>query len=41
VNGQLIFGSEFSALLLHPDVSRDVQPEALDYYLSFMCIPRR
>jgi asparagine synthase (glutamine-hydrolysing) len=39
VNGQLIFGSEFSALLLHPDVSRDVQPEALDYYLSFMCIP--
>ena len=39
VNGQLIFGSEFSALLLHPDVSREVQPEALDYYLSFMCIP--
>jgi len=39
INGQLIFGSEFSALLLHPDVSRDIQPEALDYYLSFMCIP--
>ena len=39
VNGDLIFGSEFSALLLHPDVSRDIQPEALDYYLSFMCIP--
>src|SRR6476660_7998982 len=39
VNGQLIFGSEFSALLLHPDISRDIQPEALDYYLSFMCIP--
>jgi len=39
VNAQLIFGSEFSALLLHPDVSRDIQPEALDYYLSFMCIP--
>ena len=39
VNGNLIFGSEFSALLLHPDVSRDIQPEALDYYLSFMCIP--
>ncbi len=39
VNGQLIFASEFSALLLHPDVSRDIQPEALDYYLSFMCIP--
>ncbi len=39
VSGQLIFGSEFSALLLHPDISRDIQPEALDYYLSFMCIP--
>ena len=39
VNGQLIFGSEFSALLIHPDVSRDINPEALDYYLAFMCIP--
>jgi asparagine synthase (glutamine-hydrolysing) len=39
VNNQFIFGSEFSALLLHPDISRDVEPEALDYYLSFMCIP--
>ena len=39
VKGGLIFGSEFSALLLHPDVSREIQPEALDYYLSFMCIP--
>ncbi len=39
VNGQFIFGSEFSALVLHPDISREVNPEALDYYLSFMCIP--
>jgi asparagine synthase (glutamine-hydrolysing) len=39
VNGQLIFGSEFSALLQHPDVSREIEPEALDYYLSYMCIP--
>ena len=39
VNGQLVFGSEFSALLLHPDVSRDINPEALDYYLSFMAVP--
>jgi asparagine synthase (glutamine-hydrolysing) len=39
VNGQLVFGSEFSALLLHPGISRDINAEALDYYLSFMCIP--
>lgn len=39
VNGQLIFGSEFSALLLHPDISREIQPEAIDYYLSFMAVP--
>lgn len=38
-NGQLIFGSEFSSLLSHPDVSRDVEPEAIDQYLSFMCVP--
>jgi asparagine synthase (glutamine-hydrolysing) len=39
VNGQLIFGSEFTALLLHPDVSKEVQPEAIHHYLSFMCVP--
>lgn len=39
VNGQLVFGSEFSALLAHPDVSRDIEPKALDHYLSFMCVP--
>ncbi len=39
VNGQLIFGSEFSALLLHPDISRDIDAEALHHYLSFMCVP--
>src|SRR4051812_22983232 len=39
VNNQLIFGSEFSALLQHPDISRDVAPEAIHYYLSFMCVP--
>jgi len=39
VNGQLIFGSEFSALLLHPDVSRDIDAAALHHYLSFMCVP--
>jgi len=39
VNGQLVFGSEFTALLEHPDVSRDVDYEALHHYLSFICVP--
>ncbi len=39
LKGEFVFGSEFSALLLHPDISRDVDPEALHYYLSFMCVP--
>jgi asparagine synthase (glutamine-hydrolysing) len=34
-----IFGSEFSALLTHPAVGREVDREALHYYLSFMCVP--
>ncbi|MDT4898887.1 MAG: hypothetical protein QOH25_3964 [Acidobacteriota bacterium] len=38
-NGQFIFGSEFSALLLHPDISREVEPEAIHAYLSFMYVP--
>ncbi|MDQ2921039.1 MAG: asparagine synthase (glutamine-hydrolyzing) [Acidobacteriota bacterium] len=39
VNGKLIFGSEFSALLLHPDIGRDIDTEAIHHYLSFMCVP--
>jgi asparagine synthase (glutamine-hydrolysing) len=39
VNGQLIFGSEFSALLLHPDIGRDIDTAAIHHYLSFMCVP--
>ena len=39
LNDQLVFSSEFSALLLHPEVSRDIDPKALDYYLSFKCVP--
>ena len=39
IEGDLVFGSEFSSLLLHPQISRDVNLEALDHYLSFMCIP--
>jgi asparagine synthase (glutamine-hydrolysing) len=38
-NGNLIFGSEFSALLMHPEISRDVDHEAIDSYLSYLCVP--
>ena len=38
-NGSIIFGSEFRALLAHPDVSREVEPRAIDNYLSFLCVP--
>jgi asparagine synthase (glutamine-hydrolysing) len=36
---QLMFASEFSALVLHPDVSRDVDYEAIHHYLSYICVP--
>jgi asparagine synthase (glutamine-hydrolysing) len=39
VNGQFVFGSEFSALLQHPDIGKDIDFEALNQYLSFMCVP--
>jgi asparagine synthase (glutamine-hydrolysing) len=39
LKNQLVFGSEFSALLQHPGISRDIAPEAIHYYLSFMCVP--
>ena len=39
LSGQLVFGSEFSALLQHPDISRDVDHDAIHQYLSFMCVP--
>jgi asparagine synthase (glutamine-hydrolysing) len=38
-NGDFIFGSEFRALLAHPEISRDVDPAAIDEYLSFLCVP--
>lgn len=38
-NGDLIFGSEFQALLKHPAVSRDVDYEALNDYMSYLCVP--
>jgi asparagine synthase (glutamine-hydrolysing) len=38
-NGDLIFGSEFQALLQHPAVSREVDYEAIHHYLSYLCVP--
>jgi asparagine synthase (glutamine-hydrolysing) len=38
-NGDLIFGSEFTAMLEHPDITRTVDLEAIDSYMSFLCIP--
>ncbi|MFZ1702575.1 MAG: asparagine synthase (glutamine-hydrolyzing) [Pyrinomonadaceae bacterium] len=38
-NGDLIFGSEFRAVLKHPSVSREVDNEAIDNYLSYLCVP--
>ena len=38
-NGDLIFGSEFTALLAHPDISREVDFEAIHHYLTFTYVP--
>ncbi len=38
-NGDLIFGSEFQAVLKHPSVNREVDREAIDDYLSYLCVP--
>jgi asparagine synthase (glutamine-hydrolysing) len=35
----LVFASEFQAILCHPDVSREVNEEAISHYLSFLCVP--
>jgi len=39
LNGELVFGSEFTALLAHRGISRDVDFEAIHHYLSFICVP--
>ena len=38
-DGSLVFGSEFQAILNHPDVSREVDLDAIDSYLAFLCVP--
>jgi asparagine synthase (glutamine-hydrolysing) len=38
-DGDLIFASEFTAMLEHPSIGRDVDIEAIDNYLSYLCVP--
>jgi len=38
-NGTMIFGSELKALREHPELSRDINIEALDAYLTFGYVP--
>jgi asparagine synthase (glutamine-hydrolysing) len=35
----LVFGSELKTILVHPDVKRALEPQALDLYLTFEYIP--
>jgi len=37
--GSLVFGSELKSLLEHPEVGREVDPAALDAYLTFGYVP--
>jgi len=37
--GRLWFASEFQALLADPEISRDIDYQALDEYMSFMSVP--
>ncbi|MFL6275141.1 MAG: asparagine synthase (glutamine-hydrolyzing) [Blastocatellia bacterium] len=39
IGSELVFASEFQALLCHPRVSREINPEAISDYLSFLCVP--
>ncbi len=39
VGGRLLFASEIKALLAHPEVTRDLDPIALDHYLTFSNVP--
>ncbi len=38
-NGDLIFGSEFRAVLEHPAVTREVDHVSIDDYLAYLCVP--
>ncbi|MEM8984014.1 MAG: XrtA/PEP-CTERM system amidotransferase [Pseudomonadota bacterium] len=38
-NRTIVFGSELKALMRHPDVSRDIDPQAVEDYFTFGYIP--
>ncbi len=38
-NGDFVFGSELKSLLEHPEIRREIEPEALDAYLTFGYVP--
>jgi asparagine synthase (glutamine-hydrolysing) len=38
-HGTLVFGSELKSLLEHPEVGREIDPQALDAYLTFGYVP--
>jgi len=37
--GRLVFASELKALVVHPEISREIAPLALDEYLTFQYVP--
>lgn len=39
IGREIVFASEFQAMLRHPAVSREVNEEAISHYLSFLCVP--
>ena len=39
INGGIVFSSELKALLLHPEIGREVDPRAVDAILTYQAIP--
>lgn len=38
-SGELVFGSELKALLLHPALERDIEPQAVEDYFAYGYVP--